>query len=59
MEPAMLMQIEEEKDRHNMSRAEYIRHCIRQATDSPFDTPETVLCRDENGSIDESETGAA
>lgn len=51
----MLAKIEDEKKRHDMSRAEYIRHCIRQAQDSPFDTPETVLCKDENGEIGRNE----
>jgi len=49
MEPSMLSDIEEERERHGMSRAEYIRHCVRQAEDSPFERPETVLCSDENG----------
>jgi hypothetical protein len=59
MEPAMLADIEEERKRHGMSRAEYIRHLIRQAHDSPFDTPNTVLCSDENERTEQSETGAA
>jgi hypothetical protein len=59
MEPSMLADIEEERKRHGMSRAEYIRHCIRQARDSPFEVPETVLCTDENRRVEESETGAA
>ncbi|PYZ02649.1 CopG family transcriptional regulator [Halogeometricum sp. wsp3] len=42
-----------------MSRAEYIRHLIRQAHDSPFDVPETELCTDENRRTEESKTGAA
>lgn len=48
MEPAMLTDIEEEARKHQMSRAEYIRHLIRQAHDSPFDAPETTLVKDEN-----------
>lgn len=59
MEPSMLADIEEERKRLGMSRAEYIRHCIRQADDSPFDTPDTVLCQDENGNAEERKTGAA
>jgi len=51
MEPSMLEQIDEEAKKHGMSRSEYIRHCVRQAMDSPFDEPETVLCRDENGDV--------
>jgi len=48
MEPAMLTQIDEEARRHDMSRSEYMRHLVRQAMDSPFDEPDTVLCKDEN-----------
>jgi len=48
MEPSMLVTVEDEADKHDMSRAEYIRHLIRQAHDSPFDTPERTLCKDEN-----------
>ncbi|QIO23708.1 ribbon-helix-helix protein, CopG family [Haloarcula sp. JP-L23] len=59
MEPSMLADIEEERKRHGMSRAEYIRHLIRQAHDSPFDVPETVLCTDGNHRPEESEKGAA
>ena len=59
MEPSMLATIEEERERHGMSRAEYVRHLVRQAHDSPFDQPDTVLCADENGRTDESKTGAA
>ncbi|NLV14431.1 CopG family transcriptional regulator [Haloarcula argentinensis] len=59
MEPSMLADIEDERERHGMSRAEYIRHCIRQAQDSPFEVPETILCADENRRPEESETGAA
>jgi 3-methyladenine DNA glycosylase/8-oxoguanine DNA glycosylase len=50
MEPSMLAKIEEEKEKHDMSRAEYIRHCVRQAQDSPFEIPETTLCTDEQAS---------
>ncbi len=59
MEPTMLVEVENEAEKHDMSRAEYIRHLIRQAHDSPFDEPDTVLCRDENGSTEEPKTGAA
>ncbi|WP_436929092.1 CopG family transcriptional regulator [Halosimplex halobium] len=55
----MLQRIEEEKERHGMSRAEYIRHCVRQANDSPFDTPDEVLCRDENYENGRQNEGAA
>ncbi len=42
-----------------MGYSEYVRHIIRQATDSPFECPETVLCTDENHRTEESEKGAA
>jgi hypothetical protein len=61
MPPGMIVDVEEEAKKHDMSRAEYIRHLIRQAHDSPFDTPETVLCKDENGQnrADSQKEGAA
>jgi len=59
MDPSMLVKVEEEADRHNMSRAEYVRHLVRQAHDSPFDEPDTVLCKDENGENARRQTGAA
>lgn len=59
MPPEMLLTVDEEADKLNMSRSEYVRHLVRQAHDSPFDTPETVLCRDENNRTNSSETGAA
>ena len=55
----MLATIEEERERHGMSRAEYVRHLVRQAHDSPFDQPDTVLCADENGELSENGEGAA
>jgi len=58
MEPSMLSTIEDERERHGMSRAEYIRHCIRQAQDSPFEIPDTVLCADENRRTEDTKTGA-
>jgi len=59
MPPAMLVEVEEQADELDMSRAEYIRHLVRQAHDSPFETPDSVLTRDGHESVDESETGAA
>lgn len=37
MPPEMLEDIEQEADARGMSRAQYLRHLIRQADDSPFD----------------------
>ncbi len=51
--------IQREAERHEMGYSEYVRHIIRQATDSPFECPETVLCTDENHRTEESEKGAA
>lgn len=59
MPPEMLVDVDEEARKHNMSRSEYVRHLVRQAQDSPFEVPDTVLCADENGSADEAKTGAA
>jgi len=59
MEPTMLTEIDEEAKKHGMSRSEYIRHLIRQAQDSTFDTPETVLCKDENSADGRRNEGAA
>lgn len=55
MTPEMLADIDESAESHEMSRAQWIRHCIRQAEDSPFDTPEQTL-REESEST---EKGAA
>lgn len=51
MTPEMLHDVDAEAKKHDMSRAEWIRHCIRQAKDSPFDQPEQTLAEvaDETG----------
>jgi hypothetical protein len=54
MPPEMVSDIDDEADAHGMSRAEYVRHLIRQADDSPFDRPSGGLGTDE-----ESKKGAA
>ncbi|MFC7131642.1 MULTISPECIES: CopG family transcriptional regulator [Salinibaculum] len=54
MTPEMLEDVDREADNADMSRAEYIRHCIRQAEDSPFDTPEKTL-----GELADDQKGAA
>lgn len=59
MQMEMVDSIEEEAERLGMSRAEYIRHCVRQAEDSPFECPDTVLCTDENHESSENAEGAA
>jgi hypothetical protein len=59
MTPDMLVTVEEEAKKHDMSRAEYVRHLIRQAHDSPFDEPDTTLCKDENGRPEKPSEGAA
>jgi len=57
MAPEMLADIDEEKDAQDMSRAEYIRHCIRQADDSPFEVPASVSTQRTNET--ESKEGTA
>jgi len=39
MPPEMLEDIDDAAEAHGMSRAMYVRHLIRQAEESPFDTP--------------------
>jgi len=59
MTPDMLVTVEEEAQKHEMSRAEYVRHLIRQAHDSPFDEPDTQLYKDENRRRENPSEGAA
>jgi len=39
----MVENVQNQAEKHDMSRAEYIRHLIRQADDSPFDVPNERL----------------
>lgn len=39
MPPEMVTEVDEEAEAREMSRAEYVRHLIRQAEDSPFEKP--------------------
>jgi Arc/MetJ-type ribon-helix-helix transcriptional regulator len=57
--PEMLVEIDEEADDYNMSRAEYVRHLVRQAHDSPFDEPDAVLTQDGHEEIEKRKQGAA
>lgn len=43
MPPEMVETIDKEADRHDMSRAQYVRHLVQQARDSPFDEPDLRL----------------
>lgn len=43
MTPEMLAKIDSHTEEFDMSRAEWIRHCIRQAEDSPFECPENSI----------------
>jgi Arc/MetJ-type ribon-helix-helix transcriptional regulator len=43
MTPEMERELREKAEKHGMSRAEYIRHLIRQADDSPFEAPDSRL----------------
>lgn len=50
----MVEKADEQAEAHDMSRAEYIRHLVRRADDSPFDSPQPL-----NGPSDPDEgTGA-
>ncbi|UXF51050.1 MAG: hypothetical protein HQRvContig05_22 [Haloquadratum phage sp.] len=51
----MVDDVTEQAESHDMSRAEYVRHLIRQAEDSPFDVPAERLTAAES----QSEEGAA
>lgn len=42
MPPEMLEDIDDEAEALGKSRAEYIRHCVRQAPDSTFECPPSV-----------------
>lgn len=53
MTPEMLDRVDEEAGKYDMSRARYIRRCIRQAEDTPFDPPENDL------SAEDGQKGAA
>jgi len=56
----MVNKLDEMAQANDMSRAQMIRHLIRNAEETPFDPPEnTVTCIDENGSTQERKTGAA
>jgi len=59
MPSEMADDIDEHRKQHGMEFSEYIRHCVRQANDSPFDTPDEVLCRDENYENGRRNEGAA
>jgi len=48
MSPEMVQKATEQAEEHGMSRSEYLRHLIRQADDSPYETPEKSLFEDEN-----------
>jgi len=56
MPPEMLADIDDEVEAQSMSRAEYIRHCVRQAQDSPFEVPPSISAKTEEV---ESNEGAA
>ncbi|ACV46604.1 hypothetical protein [Halomicrobium mukohataei] len=51
--PEMLVEIDDHADENNMSRAEYVRHCVRQAHDTPFDEPRGTLTKDEHENIED------
>jgi len=55
----MVEAIDDQAEQHGFSRAAYIRHLAKQAEDSPFESPDTVLCVDENGELNDNVEGAA
>ena len=52
----MLKDIDSVVQDSEMSRAEYIRHCVRQAQDSPFEVPPSIELKTSEA---ESKEGAA
>jgi len=57
--PDMLVDIDDHAKENNMSRAEYVRHCVRQAHDTPFEKPRGTLTRDGHESIDDNQNEGA
>jgi len=57
--PEMLVKIDDHADELEMSRAEYVRFCVRKCQDTPFDEPRGTLARDGHGSIEESQNEGA
>lgn len=58
MPPEMLAEIDDEKDRLEMSRAQYIRAAVREASSTPFSSADVDLVADDTDAED-SQTGAA
>lgn len=56
MTPEMLEDVDDTADDLGMSRAEYLRHLVRQAPDSSFECPESLF--EQNADI-ENQEGAA
>lgn len=42
MSMEMLQEIDEQAEKHGMSRAAYVRHLVNQADDSPFPSPQSL-----------------
>ncbi len=55
MPPEMLADVDQGAEENDMSRAQYIRHAIREADSTPFDTPEETLAE----IADDGQKGAA
>ncbi|RKS84072.1 hypothetical protein BDK61_3472 [Haloarcula quadrata] len=52
--------IAEQADEHGVSYSEYVREIVRDHHSTPFDgVDEPVVCRDENGEVNENVEGAA
>jgi len=55
----MLNDIDGEAAKHDMSRSEYIRHCVRDHQSNNLETPNVHLAVDENGKNRRQNEGAA
>ncbi|GGM46389.1 hypothetical protein GCM10009006_29580 [Haloarcula argentinensis] len=52
--------MDKEADKHGISRSQYITELLRDHSSTPFEPMENaVVCRDENGEINENVEGAA
>jgi metal-responsive CopG/Arc/MetJ family transcriptional regulator len=47
-EPTMLEKVDEWAANHDMSRSEYVRHCVRDHQSNNLDRPNVELFADEN-----------
>ncbi|WP_188853287.1 CopG family transcriptional regulator [Haloarcula argentinensis] len=56
----LFQEVDKEADKHGISRSQYITELLRDHSSTPFEPMENaVVCRDENGEINENVEGAA